>query len=149
MFKYKDLALYRRAITTMQFYKPETLAGFIEHIGCESSVANPLFRRLEDEGFVRYQSSDLAKSGISGGRSAINRKGKGKAKLASRPHGKAKARDRYIFVQSSTRTHLYKDYFSPASTVEDRLTGLSDLMPSVESNKKGTSVATKAQDSER
>lgn len=48
--RFKDLALFRRAIKIFELRNPTTVKQFREKIGCTAALASQLLARLEDEG---------------------------------------------------------------------------------------------------
>lgn len=48
--RFKDLALFRRAIKVFEVRKPATVKQFREQIGCTAALTSQLLARLEDEG---------------------------------------------------------------------------------------------------
>ncbi|TFK54684.1 DNA-binding protein [Heliocybe sulcata] len=118
--KFKDLALFRRAVKLAEERDPESLSEFCKIIGCEAAVAGQLFKRLEAEGILKVSSP----RGHSTDCIQVSLKSKAKGKQAKRKNLQKKS---YRFVRSSKRSVAYHDYFSPDPDVEKRILGLSEL----------------------
>ncbi|KAI0699230.1 HORMA domain-containing protein [Cytidiella melzeri] len=127
MEKFRDLALFRRAIKICEELGPETLSSFVKFIACESLVAGQLFKRLEAEGFIALETQGQADLGIV---ETKTRPQKTKAKTTKKaPRRKTAQKQRYVFIRSTLTSQEYKDYFDPNSEAEKRLLGLADLNP--------------------
>jgi len=48
--KFKEVALFRRAIKVFDTMKPNNSSAFTKKVGCGPDVAGQLFKRLEAEG---------------------------------------------------------------------------------------------------
>ncbi|KAH9930747.1 uncharacterized protein B0H18DRAFT_1116858 [Fomitopsis serialis] len=101
--RFKDLAIFRRAIKVFEKMKPDSLSAFTKLIACDSTVAGQVFKRLETEGFIAQAGETLDTE----------------YKMDRKP--------RYVFVSASSLSQAYKDYFDPDPEVEKRVLGLSDL----------------------
>ncbi|KAI0664727.1 HORMA domain-containing protein [Cubamyces menziesii] len=137
--KFKDLAIQRRGIKVFETHAPDGLSAFTKLMGCESTVAGQVFKRLDAEGFIAQETSEADESGFMETKSlATKRKPKGKGgakgKVAQRRKNLQKAV--YVFVQAIKNEEVYKDYFNPDPEVEKRLLGLSDLKPERKSRRK-------------
>ncbi|KAI0780584.1 HORMA domain-containing protein [Trametes elegans] len=137
--RFKDLAIQRRGIKVFETHGPEGLSAFTKLIGCDSTVAGQVFKRLEAEGFIAQKILEPDDSGFMDTTSlASKRKGKGKANAKNRTALRRKNLQKplYVFVHSIKNEEIYKDYFNPDPDVEKRLLGLSDLKPERKSRRK-------------
>ncbi|KAI0344853.1 DNA-binding protein [Trametopsis cervina] len=128
MEKFKDLALFRRAIKICEISSPDSLSLFTKLLGCESLVSNQLFKRLENEGFIALQAVETDDHNLTqtNTRRQKNRNRSGKLSNSRR---KSAQRSKFGFVHSMLRSQEYNDYFTPNSEAEKRLLGLADLNP--------------------
>ncbi|KAJ7286365.1 HORMA domain-containing protein [Mycena rebaudengoi] len=129
--KFKDLALFRRAIKVAEMHNPESAADFAKFLGCDNVLARQVFKRLETEDFIVEQSTELDDLGFA----QNTRSGKGKAK--SKGKGKQRKnvqKTKYIFNRSSLSTTEYSDYFNPDHRVESRLLGLPQTKANVKTH---------------
>ncbi|TFY60425.1 hypothetical protein EVJ58_g5155 [Rhodofomes roseus] len=150
MERFKDLAIFRRAIKVFETFKPDCLSAFTKLIGvysdyrcvfgvlmsiiaCDSAVAGQVFKRLEAEGFIA-PAGETSDAGPKAGQSKNN--GKNKARGRQTQRRKTMQKPRYVFVSASTRSQAYKDYFDPDPEVEKKVLGLSDLKPKRKSHSK-------------
>ncbi|OAX34543.1 DNA-binding protein [Rhizopogon vinicolor AM-OR11-026] len=124
--RYKDLALFRRAIKICEVHQPSSASLFREHTGCDTALAGQLLTRLEEEGFIAVESTVADELGIGVTRSRA-KKGKkgGKAKAKTQ---KELQKTRYVFLAKAKRSKAYSDYFNPQPEVENRLMGLCDAV---------------------
>ncbi|KAF7325399.1 HORMA domain-containing protein [Mycena venus] len=113
--KFKDLALFRRAIKVAELNKPESVADFAPLVGCNNVLARQLFKRLENEGFIVEQSTEIDDLGFAQTRSKTFKKSK------------------YTFNRASLSTTEYSDYFNPDHRVESRLLDLPQTKANVKS----------------
>ncbi|KAG2750609.1 DNA-binding protein [Suillus brevipes Sb2] len=120
--RYKDLALFRRAIKIYEAYQPSSASLFREHTGCDTALVGQLLTRLEEEGFIAVESIVSDELGIGVARSHA-KKGKKNAKTKKQ---KELQKTKYVFLSKAKRTKAYADYFNPLTEVENRLMGLSD-----------------------
>ncbi|KAJ7811429.1 HORMA domain-containing protein [Mycena olivaceomarginata] len=120
MSKFKDLALFRRAIKVAETNNPQNVADFAPLVGCDNVLARQLFKRLENEGFIVEQSTELDDLGFAQVRSKA---AKGKSKTKSKQR-KNVQKAKFIFNRASIATTEYSDYFNPDHSVESRLLGL-------------------------
>ncbi|TFK76209.1 DNA-binding protein [Pluteus cervinus] len=129
--KFKDLALFRRAIKSAEsMKKPSTLAEFTKAVGCDTTVARPLFKRLEDEGFILQQSTIVNELGLVETH-VRNTRGKGKAKQ-SKPK-KNIQKSKYVFNHQVKSTLAYSNYFDPDREAD--VLGIAELKPTAGSSK--------------
>ncbi|KAF9227764.1 hypothetical protein BS17DRAFT_693612 [Gyrodon lividus] len=122
--RFKDLALFRRAIKIFEVHRPTTVLQFREKIGCTAALVGQLLARLEDEAFITTKSAISEELGST---RVQTRKGK---KL-TRSKGKKTQelqKTKYVFLHTSKRSKMYFDYFNPEPQVENRLMGLSNTM---------------------
>ncbi|KAJ6502009.1 HORMA domain-containing protein [Mycena sanguinolenta] len=126
--KFKDLALFRRAIKVVEVNNPPSFADFATLVGCDNVLARQLFKRLENEGFILEQSTEIDDLGFAQTRSRTT-KTKGKRTKQRKNVQKAK----YIFNRASLSTPEYADYFNPDHSVETRLLGLPQTKANVKS----------------
>ncbi|KAJ3558173.1 hypothetical protein NM688_g1079 [Phlebia brevispora] len=130
MAKFRDLALFRRAIKICEQSNPENLAAFAKLIGCESLVASQLFKRLETEGFIALENREQDDLGMME-TTTYSSKSKNKKGTRSRPtRRKTTHKPRYVFVRTIINTQEYQDYFNPSPDVEKRILGLAELASS-------------------
>ncbi|KAI0748495.1 HORMA domain-containing protein [Daedaleopsis nitida] len=138
--RFKDLAIQRRGIKVFEAHAPDGLSAFTKLIGCDSTVAGQVFKRLEAEGFIAQETREEDDSGfLETTALATKRKGRGgKTNRKTRASQRRKNLQKpvYIFVQAIKNEVTYKDYFNPDPEVEKRLLGLSDLKPARKSRKK-------------
>ncbi|KZT09612.1 HORMA-domain-containing protein [Laetiporus sulphureus 93-53] len=139
MERFRDLAIFRRAIKQFETRKPDSLSAFTKLMGCDPAVAGQLFKRLEAEGFIAIElreTDDLGLMETATRMTKAKNKGKMAAKTRQSQRKKALQKPKYIFLQASTQSQAYKDYFDPDPEVEKRLLSLSDLKPRRKSHKK-------------
>ncbi|EED82474.1 predicted protein [Postia placenta Mad-698-R] len=123
--RFRDLAIFRRAIKIAEMHNPEGLSAFTKLLGCDSTVAGQQFKRLETEGFITSVTKEVDDFGLE----TIVRGKKGKSKINAGPKTRQSQRrktlqkPRYVFVKASTNNQAYKDYFDPNQEVEKRLLG--------------------------
>ncbi|KAK7038157.1 HORMA domain-containing protein [Favolaschia claudopus] len=127
MSKFKDLALFRRAIKVAELYNAESAAVFAPLVGCENVLARQLFKRLENEGFIVEQMTEIDDLGLT---QRVTR-GKSKAKGKQPKQRKNVQKTRYTFNRASLSTTEYSDYFDPAA--ESRLLDLPQTKSNVKS----------------
>ncbi|KAF7295596.1 HORMA domain-containing protein [Mycena indigotica] len=109
--KFKDLALFRRAIKVAETRNPAVVAEF----------AKLLFKRLENEGFIVENTLEMDDLGFLETRSkATKAKSKSKGKQTKQRKNVQKAK--YTFNRACLSTSEFKDYFDP--TIESRLLDL-------------------------
>ncbi|KZT71267.1 HORMA-domain-containing protein [Daedalea quercina L-15889] len=121
MERFKDLAIFRRAIKVFETRKPDCLSAFTKLIACDSAVAGQVFKRLETEGFIALHGEPLDAESVKGGNTG--KKGKGR-----QPRRKTMRKPRYVFVSALTQGQAYRGYFDPDPEVEKKVLGLSDLV---------------------
>ncbi|EGO21133.1 hypothetical protein SERLADRAFT_441512 [Serpula lacrymans var. lacrymans S7.9] len=119
--RYKDIALFRRAIKTFEVYKPVTALQFRERIGCDPGLASQLLTRLEVEGFV---ATELIIKDAIGFTATRSRAKKTKQTPRSKPPKKELQKTRYAFVHTSKKSQAYSNYFDPRPEIENWLMGL-------------------------
>ncbi|KAH9945814.1 HORMA-domain-containing protein [Epithele typhae] len=130
--RFKDLAIQRRGIKIFETHGPDSPATFTKLIGCESTVAGQVFKRLEAEGFIAQEIQDEDESGFMQTTTLATRQ---KAKGAKGKTRGAKATTRrknmkkpvYVFVQTIRNDDIYKDYFNPSAETERRLLRIEEL----------------------
>ncbi|KAG1899799.1 HORMA domain-containing protein [Suillus fuscotomentosus] len=120
--RYKDLALFRRAIKIYEVYQPSSASLFRVHTGCDTALVGQLLTRLEEEGFIAVESIVSDELGIGVARSHAK---KGKKGVKSKKQ-KELQKTKYVFLSKAKRSKAYADYFNPLTEVENRLMGLSD-----------------------
>ncbi|KAG1827598.1 HORMA domain-containing protein [Suillus subaureus] len=120
--RYKDLALFRRAIKIYEVYQPSSALLFREHTGCDTALVGQLLTRLEEEGFIAVESIVSDELGIGVTRSYAK---KGKKGVKTKKQ-KELQKTKYVFLSKAKRSKAYADYFNPLTEVENRLMGLSD-----------------------
>ncbi|KAI0707776.1 HORMA-domain-containing protein [Earliella scabrosa] len=129
--RFKDLAIQRRGIKVFETHAPDGLSAFTKLIGCDTTVAGQVFKRLEAEGFIAQETREVDDTGFMETASvATKRKGRGgKANPKTRASQRRKNLQKpvYVFVQAIKTENAYQDYFNPDPDVEKRLLGLSDL----------------------
>ncbi|KAK7687094.1 hypothetical protein QCA50_009595 [Cerrena zonata] len=134
MERFRDLALFRRAIKVYEKHNPNGLSAFAKLIGCESLVAGQLFKRLEGEGFIEQevmQTEEFLET------TTRKTRGKGKgAKPKQATRGKSFQKSKYSFQYSMKSNKKYREYFSPTPEVERKVLGLADLKPDRKSRHK-------------
>ncbi|KAJ6531600.1 HORMA domain-containing protein [Mycena vulgaris] len=119
--KFKDLALFRRAIKVAEMNNPATVADFAKLLGCDNVLARQLFKRLENEGFIVEQSMEIDDLGFA---QAGSKRGKSKTKGKQTKQRKNVQKSKYAFNRASLSTVEYSDYFNPDPRVENRLLDL-------------------------
>ncbi|EPQ57954.1 hypothetical protein GLOTRDRAFT_103922 [Gloeophyllum trabeum ATCC 11539] len=123
--KFKDLALFRRAIKIAEIHEPESPSEFCKLLGVEADVSGQLFKRLEGEGFIEQVPIEIDDIGLLDTRSrAAKAKAKGK-----QPKRKNLQKKSYRFVRASKRCTAYLDYFNPDVDVEKRILGFPLELP--------------------
>ncbi|EIW60264.1 uncharacterized protein TRAVEDRAFT_119861 [Trametes versicolor FP-101664 SS1] len=128
--KFRDLAIQRRGIKVFETHVPEGLSAFTKLIGCDSTVAGQVFKRLEAEGFIAQEVREADESGFMETTSLASKKKTKKvnAKTKAAQRRKVLQKPVYVFVQAIKSEQAYQDYFNPDPEVEKRLLGLSDLV---------------------
>ncbi|KAG1727923.1 HORMA domain-containing protein [Suillus paluster] len=121
--RYKDLALFRRAIKIFEVHQPSSAALFREHIGCDTALIGQLLTRLEEEGFIAVESIVSDELGI-----GVTRSHAKKGKKTKTKKQKELQKTKYVFLVKAKRSKAYSDYFDPLPEVENRLMGLSDTV---------------------
>ncbi|KAJ6563234.1 HORMA domain-containing protein [Mycena sp. CBHHK59/15] len=101
--KFKDLALFRRAIKVAETKNPATVADFAKLVGCDNVLARQLFKRLENQGFIIEQTTEIDDLGFAetGSRSKAKPKAKGKQR-------KNVQKARYAFSRAARATAAYR-----------------------------------------
>ncbi|KAF9261437.1 DNA-binding protein [Marasmius fiardii PR-910] len=140
--KFRELAIFRRAIKVAEKEDPTTIAEFAKHMGiisffipssfllngldsgCRVTEARQLFKRLETEGFILEQTTMVNDIGIAETRTR-DAKNKGKTKQGQRRNVQ---KPKYAFNRQSVQTQAYKDYFNPNREVESKLLGLAQKL---------------------
>ncbi|KAI8989768.1 HORMA-domain-containing protein [Trametes punicea] len=128
--RFKDLAIQRRGIKVFEAHAPTSLSAFTKLIGCESTVAGQVFKRLEAEGFIAQQTRETDETGFLETTSlASKRKTRAKAGVKGKAAQRRKNLQKpiYVFIPAIKNEDVYKDYFNPDPEVEKRLLALSDL----------------------
>lgn len=121
--RFKDLALFRRAIKVFELRNPTTVKQFREKIGCTAALASQLLARLEDEAFIATESA--INDGLGSVRD-IAKKTKKQTRSKAKKTQKELQRTKLVFLHASKRGKAYHDYFNPDPAVENRLMGLTD-----------------------
>ncbi|KAJ7161498.1 HORMA domain-containing protein [Mycena crocata] len=148
--KFKDLSLFRRAIKVAEIHNPEVVGDFAKLLGeclppssaslffphdvpgCDNVLARQLFKRLENEGFVVEQSTEIDDIGFAQTRSKTVR-GKSKAKSKQPKQRKNVQKSKYAFNRASLSSVEYSDYFNPDPEVEKRMLGFPQTKANVKS----------------
>ncbi|KAF8743650.1 hypothetical protein AX14_001704 [Amanita brunnescens Koide BX004] len=120
--KFRELALFRRAIKVVELMKPSTLVEFNKSFGSDHGLARQLFKRLESEGFISDQCTVVDEFDLTG-RNTRN-KTKTNAKAAKK---KKVQKPIFAFNRAIKSSQVYLDYFNPDPEVESRLMALADL----------------------
>ncbi|THH00777.1 hypothetical protein EW026_g1803 [Hermanssonia centrifuga] len=118
MARFRDLALFRRAIKICEKSRPENLSVFKKLIVLETPES-------DDLGIMETQT-----------RTTRTNKIKAAVKTKPPPRRKSTRKQRYVFVSSILKTKTYQDYFDPSPEVEKRLLSLADLKPKKSHRKK-------------
>ncbi|KAL0563844.1 hypothetical protein V5O48_018218 [Marasmius crinis-equi] len=121
MTKFKELAIFRRAIKVAEEENPSTIAEFAKHMGI-------VLRTMV--GFIVEQSTTINDIGLVETRARARNKGKSK-QVQRRNVQKPK----YVFDRLSVKTQAYQDYFNPDREVESRLLGIPQTKASIKSRK--------------
>ncbi|KAG0701522.1 HORMA domain-containing protein [Suillus ampliporus] len=121
--RYKDLALFRRAIKICEVHQPSSASLFREHTGCDIALVGQLLTRLEEEGFIAVESIVSDELGI-----GVTRSHARKGKKTKTKKQKELQKTKYVFLAQAKRSKAYSDYFNPLPEVENRLMGLSDTV---------------------
>lgn len=121
--RFKDLALFRRAIKIFELRNPATAKQFREKIGCTAALASQLLARLEDEAFIATESA--INNGLESIRD-IAKKTQKQTRSKARKTQKELQRTKFVFLRASKRSRAYHDYFNPDPAVENRLMGLTN-----------------------
>ncbi|KAJ7481133.1 HORMA domain-containing protein [Mycena galericulata] len=130
--KFKDLALFRRAIKVAEHHNPAAVADFAKLLGCDNVLARQLFKRLENEEFIVEQSLEIDDIGFAQTRSKTVR-GKSKTKGKQPKQRKNVQKSKYAFNRASLTTAEYLDYFNPDPRVENHLLDLPQTKANVKS----------------
>ena len=159
--------IFRRGIKLFETRAPDGLSAFtkligqssnssyrdhltkLPRVGCDSTVAGQVFKRLEAEGeagsysrertdifgwvgFIAQETRELDGSGLMETTTVVTRRrgrgGKANPKHRTGLRRKNLQKPVYVFVQNIKHEDIYKDYFNPYPEVEKRLLGLSDLV---------------------
>ncbi|KAJ3480231.1 hypothetical protein NLI96_g8494 [Meripilus lineatus] len=132
MERFRDLALFRRAIKFFEEYNPPALAPFTKLMECEPLVSGQLFKRLESEG---GSFSDHTQSSLTSSKGLFELKLK---KWKTTPSCKQRKGRRDVVgpedapineAPQDVGTALYRDYFTPTPDVEKRILKLADMKP--------------------
>ncbi|KAJ7578469.1 HORMA domain-containing protein [Mycena floridula] len=125
--KFKELALFRRAIKVAERDGPGTPQEFAKKLGSELPLARQIFKRLEAEDFIMEVTTTVDEIGIMQTRSRAKPKVKGKQQ--GKPPGKVQKNRKpvYVFNRASRSTKEYLDYFNPAHEVEAQKLDLPQL----------------------
>ncbi|PCH37883.1 hypothetical protein WOLCODRAFT_96043 [Wolfiporia cocos MD-104 SS10] len=130
--RFRDLAIFRRAIKVFETSSPDGLAPFTKKMGCDSTVAGQLFKRLEAEGkwgFIATETKEVDALGLMETTTRDTRsKSKGKNAKTKQPRRKILQKPKYVFVKAAKTTQAYEDYFNPDPEVEKRVLRLSELV---------------------
>ncbi|KAI0373008.1 hypothetical protein BV20DRAFT_938979 [Pilatotrama ljubarskyi] len=128
--RFRDLAIQRRGIKVFETHGPEGLSAFTKLIGCDTTVAGQVFKRLEAEGFIAQQNREGDEAGFMETTSLATKRKTKKAtsKVKASQRRRNMQKPVYVFVQAIKNDEVYKDYFNPDPEVEKRLLGLSDLV---------------------
>ncbi|KAF7792377.1 hypothetical protein EIP86_003414 [Pleurotus ostreatoroseus] len=110
MAKFRDLALFRRAIKVCETCNPESLSAFTKLIG-----------------FIALESKEQDDLGIMETNTRASKSKNKKGSKSKQARRKTMQKSRYIFVREIKKTQEYKDYFNPNPEVEKRILGLDDL----------------------
>ncbi|KAJ7633058.1 HORMA domain-containing protein [Roridomyces roridus] len=137
--KYKDLALFRRAIKVAEMNNPGSVADFAKAVGCDNVLARQLFKRLENEGFIVELSTEIDDIGFPQTRGkAVNGKSKTKGKQPKQRKNVQKTK--YAFNRASLKTAEYEAYFNPDPSVENRLLDLPQTKATLKSRQTQTAL---------
>lgn len=115
MIKFKELALFRRAIKIAEKLKQGTLPEFTKSIGCENALARHLFTRLQNENFLLQHTTCLDDFGMAETKLRTVRGGKSKPKAKPR---KITQKTKYVFNRQIKETAEYTRYFSAEGEAE-------------------------------
>lgn len=128
MGRFKDLALFRRALKVADSRKPQYFADFVKSFGGENSLARQLIKRLESEGFLFQQMTTVDNLGLTTEihTRSVKNKGKGKQKQPKQRKPNIQ-KPRYAFNHSMKAKSTYLDYFNPDQEVENRILGVAKL----------------------
>ncbi|CAA7271513.1 unnamed protein product [Cyclocybe aegerita] len=122
--KFKDLALFRRAIKVAQYERSFSAMEFAKSFGCDVVLGGQLLKRLEDEDFISKESTTLDDMGLTVTTRGKTTKGKGKVKQPRKNMQKS----RFVFNHSLETKAQYLDYFKPDDQdIEKHLLGVADL----------------------
>ncbi|KAM6500352.1 HORMA domain containing protein [Amanita muscaria] len=141
--KYRELALFRRAIKIAELKKPKTANEFSKFFDSDHGLARQLFKRLEAEGLPTntHKSAERLPLGFIVDQSTVvddfgftethtknaKNKGKDKSKATKR---KAVQKSVFVFNRAAKTSQAYTDYFNPDPEIESRLLRLSELKAS-------------------
>lgn len=128
MGRFKNLALFRRALKVADSRKPQYFAEFVKFFGGDNSLARQLVERLESEGFLSKQMTTIDNLGLTTEihTRSVKNKGKGKQKQPKQRKPNIQ-KPRYAFNHSMKATSTYLDYFNPDQEIENRMLGVANL----------------------
>ncbi|KAF8809119.1 hypothetical protein BYT27DRAFT_7095073 [Phlegmacium glaucopus] len=124
--RFKELALFRRAIKVAEKENIFTAAEFSKAFDKKEAILSRLFlKRLEKEEFILQESTAPNDFGLASTQAkSVKPKGKGKGKNKAAKPRRINQKIRYIFNHSIKSNSEYRDYFN--GEVEARLLALSD-----------------------
>ncbi|KAF8912012.1 HORMA domain-containing protein [Gymnopilus junonius] len=141
--KFKDLALFRRAIKVAQAQIKFTSFQFSKAFGGGVALGGEMLKKLESEGFILQESTaldDLGFSITSHSKKGKNNKGKGTTNKQARPR-KNMQKPRYIFNKEILSKPQYLDAFKPDDQeIESRLLGVLEMTKEIRSIRLATNA---------
>ncbi|KAL1746287.1 HORMA domain-containing protein [Schizophyllum fasciatum] len=131
--KFRDLAVFRRAIKKAELMAPTTTPqNFAKVVNCDQNLGRSLFTRLRGESFVSEQLVEVDALGVQHSRAAPA-KVKGKAASKSRKNA---GKRRWVFNHAMKDSTAYKDYFDPNPAVERRILKFEELEKEIKLSRK-------------
>lgn len=114
--KYRELALFRRALKIIEIENPPSASEFRKLVGAPPAVASQLWKRLENDGFIGPEMVDEDGLGLFETRSTHMKAGGGRAKV------RKTAKTRY--TKNPAISTMMAPYFDPSENAERKLVGL-------------------------
>ncbi|KAF9564361.1 DNA-binding protein [Agrocybe pediades] len=126
--KFKDLALFRRAIKVAHKMNKFTSLEFSKEFGGDVILSAQMIRRLEEEEFILIESTSLDDMGFTVTSHSKKGRNKGKGTTKNAKQRKNMQKTRYIFNREMVSKTQYLDYFKPHDEeVEKRMLGVQEI----------------------
>ncbi|KXN92254.1 Meiosis-specific protein HOP1 [Leucoagaricus sp. SymC.cos] len=123
MQKYRDLALFRRAIKVAQRMNALTPSDFARQLGMDFLQSRQILKRLEEEGFIQEHVEEVDELGLV--KSRPKKKGAVKQTKQRRQNMQ---KSQYRFRKTILNSPDYSKYFDPCIQTENRLLGIGEMV---------------------